>query len=78
LTALFYDAITLESTGPLGYWIVTMLDVVVRGIGDYWDDVIIPDLDYVVVKNTLGKFGTEVLNFNSLPIHVQQLVGSGF
>jgi hypothetical protein len=44
--------ITLESDEPLGRQIVTMLDVAVRGVGDHWDNVIIPDMGYVVVENT--------------------------
>ena len=73
----FYGAITLDSVGPLGRQIVTMLDVAVRGIGDFWYDVIIPDMDYVVVENTLGKFGRRVETFNSVPVEVQDLVGTG-
>jgi Xaa-Pro aminopeptidase len=73
----FFGAITLDSDEPLGEQIVTMLDVAVRGVGDYWDDVVIPDMDYVVVENTLGKFGTRVENFYRLPLNVQALVGSG-
>jgi len=71
----FFGAITLESEEPLGRQIVTMLDVAVRGVGDYWDDVIIPDMDYVVVENTLGKFDTQVETFNQVPLNVQSLVG---
>jgi Xaa-Pro aminopeptidase len=73
----FYGAITLDSNEPLGEQIVTMLDVAVRGIGDAWNDVILPDLDYLVIENTLGKFGERVENFNSLPINVQSLTGRG-
>jgi len=73
----FFGAITLDSTEPLGNQIVTMLDVAVRGIGDHWNDVVLPDLDYIVIENTLGKFGEQVENFNSLPINVQALVGKG-
>jgi Xaa-Pro aminopeptidase len=73
----FFGAITLESDEPLGRQIVTMLDVAVRGVGDYWDDVVIPDMDYVVVENTLGKFDTRVECLNKLPLNVQSLVGSG-
>jgi Xaa-Pro aminopeptidase len=72
----FYGAITLNSREPLGHQIVTMLDVAVRGIGDTWNDVIIPDMDYVVIENTLGKFGTRVETFNRLPLNVQHLVGT--
>ena len=71
----FFGAITLESDEPLGRQIVTMLDVAVRGVGDYWDDVIIPDMDYLVVENTLGKFDRRVEVFNELPLNVQALVG---
>jgi Xaa-Pro aminopeptidase len=73
----FFGAITLKSDEPLGERIVTMLDVALRGYGDHWNDVIIPDMDYVVVENTLGKFGPQVETFNKLPLNVQDLVGSG-
>ncbi|MGE5528194.1 MAG: M24 family metallopeptidase [Patescibacteria group bacterium] len=71
----FYGAITLDSEEPLGGQIVTMLDVAVRGVGDSFDDVIIPDLDYVVVEKTLGKYGPRVEVLNKLPVDVQHLVG---
>jgi hypothetical protein len=73
----FFGAITLDSAEPLGNQIVTMLDVAIRGIGDHWNDVILPDLDYLVIENTLGKFGERVENFNSLPLNVLPLVGKG-
>ena len=71
----FYGAITLDSREPLGHQIVTMLDVALRGIGDRWDDIIIPGFDFVVVENTLGKFGPRVECFNQVPLNVQELVG---
>jgi hypothetical protein len=73
----FYGAITLDSSAPLGNQIVTMLDVAIRGIGDHWNDVVLPDLDYIAIENTLGKFGEQVENFNHLPLNVQGLVGVG-
>ena len=73
----FFGAITLDSQEPLGNQIVTMLDVAVRGIGDHWNEVVVPDMDYVVIENTLGKFGPRVENFNHLPLNVQALVGEG-
>jgi Xaa-Pro aminopeptidase len=73
----FFGAITLDSTEPLGNQIVTMLDVAIRGIGDHWNDVVLPDLDYLVIENTLGKFGGRVENLNSLPLNVQSIVGRG-
>lgn len=71
----FYGAITLESEEPLGRQIVTMLDVALRGFGNHWHDVVIPGFDFVVVENTLGKFGPEVRQLNRLPVNVQELVG---
>ena len=71
----FFGAITLESDEPLGHRIVTMLDVALRGVGDRWDDVIIPGMDFVVVESTLGKCGPEVEVFNEVPVNVQELVG---
>lgn len=70
----FYGAITLDSDQPLGKKIVTMLDVALRGIGDQWNDVVIPGFDYLVIENTLGKSGSKVNTFNKLPINVQSLV----
>ena len=55
-----------------------MLDVAIRGIGNMWDDIVIPGLDYIVVEKTLGKFGKEVKVFNELPINVQSLVGKKY
>lgn len=72
----FYGAITLASEEPLGHQIVNMLDIAVRGIGNRWDEVVIPGLDYVVVEKTLGKYGKEVRQLNKLPLNVQYLVGS--
>jgi Xaa-Pro aminopeptidase len=73
----FYGAITLESEEPLGRQIVTMLDVALRGIGDRWNDVVIPGVDFVVLENTLGKFGSRVEELNRVPRNVQELVGKG-
>ena len=71
----FYGAITLDSDEPLGRQIVTMLDVALRGIGNIWNDVQLPGFDYLVIENTLGKFGKRVETFNKLPINAQSLVG---
>src|SRR3954447_21845197 len=72
----FFGAITLDSHDPLGNRIVTMLDVALRGIGDRWNDVVIPGFDFCVVENTLGKYGERVETLTKLPIHVQTLVGA--
>jgi Xaa-Pro aminopeptidase len=71
----FFGAITLDSLEPLGQRIVTMLDVALRGIGDRWNDVVIPAFDFCVVENTLGKYGARVETLTKLPIHAQDLVG---
>jgi Xaa-Pro aminopeptidase len=70
----FYGAITLDSHEPLGQRIVTMLDVAVRGVGNRWEEVVIPGLDYVVVERTLGKDGPEVEVLTGLPENVQHMV----
>jgi len=70
----FYGAITLDSKKPLGNKIVTMLDVALRGIGNHWNDVMIPGFDYLVIENTLGKSGRSVECFNRLPLNVQSSV----
>ena len=74
----FYGAITLNSNEPLGRQIVMMLDVAARGFGSTWNDVVIPEFDYVLVEKTLGKFGRHVEVFNDLPIRLQHLVGAGY
>ncbi len=71
----FYGAITLDSHEPLGRQIVTMLDVAIRGIGNKWNDVVLP-IDFVVIENTLGKFDKRVEQFNQVPNDVQPLVGN--
>ncbi|MEW5978480.1 MAG: M24 family metallopeptidase [Acidobacteriota bacterium] len=73
----FYGAITLNSKEPLGKQIVIMLDVAVRGIGNYWEDVVIPGMDFVVIENTCGKFGPKIEELNDVPWNVQSLVGRG-
>jgi hypothetical protein len=73
----FYGAITLDSHEPLGRQIVTMLDVALRGIGNRWHDVVLPGVDFVVVENTLGKFGERVEELNAVPRDLQPLVGLG-
>ncbi len=73
----FFGAITLESYEPLESQIVTMLDVALRGIGDMWDDVVIPGFDYWVIENTLGKLGSKVVDFNEkIPLNIQGMVGN--
>ena len=74
----FYGAITLNSDKPLGEQIVTMLDVAIRGIGNKWDDIVIPGLDFVVVEKTLGKYGDKVKVLNRLPVNVQYMVGRAY
>jgi hypothetical protein len=70
----FFGAITLDSHEPLGRRIVTMLDVALRGVGNHWNEVVIPGFDYCVVENTLGKFGPRVERLSQLPVNVQEWV----
>ena len=72
----FYGAITMNSKEPLGEQIVIMLDVAIRGIGDYWDDIVIPGMDFVVVENTCGKYGRDLRELNRIPHNVQGMVGN--
>ncbi len=76
----FYGAITLDSEEPLGNQIVMMLDVALRGfIGDSRGpnyNNVIPGLDFIVIENTLGKFGTKVETLTKLPLNCQSLVGN--
>lgn len=74
----FYGAITMNSHDCLGKQIVTMLDVAIRGVGNSWNDVVIPGLDFLVIEKTLGKFGKQVRVLNDLPVNVQHLVGRNF
>ena len=71
----FYGAITLGSDKPLGKQIVMMLDVAIRGIGNSWNDVVIPGMDYLLVEKTLGKIGSDVEELTRLPVDVQPFVG---
>jgi hypothetical protein len=71
----FFGAITLESEEPLGRRIVTMLDVAIRGVGNMWNEVVIPGLDYIVVEKTLGKYDRRVETLTKLPLNLQHLVG---
>ena len=62
----------------MGRQIVTMLDVAARGFGSTWNDVIIPEFDYVLVEKTLGKYGKRVEVLNRLPVRLQSYVGCGY
>ena len=73
----FYGSVTLDSQEPLGNQIVNMIDVAIRGSGSKWDEKVIPDMDYVVVENTCGKWGQLVECLNKVPPDAQHLVGRG-
>jgi Xaa-Pro aminopeptidase len=72
----FFGAVNMKSTEPLGNQVALMLDVAVRGIGNAWNDVVIPGMDQVVVESTCGKIGRKLEEFNMLPPHVQEFVGA--
>ena len=65
-----------KRTAGLDRQVVTMLDVAIRGIGDHWHDQVLP-VDFVVIENTLGKFGRRTREFNKVPRDCQPLIGSG-
>ncbi len=73
----FFGAVTLHSQEPLGRQVALMLDVALRGCHESWNDVVIPGLDYLVVENTCGKYGTRLEELNAVPKNVQPLVGRG-
>ena len=73
----FFGAITLDSEEPLGNRIVTMLDVAIRGVGNKWDEEIIPGLDYLVIEKTLGKYGQRVRNAHKTPYKCPALSRKG-
>lgn len=74
----FYGAITLDSNEPLGNQIITMLDVAVKGMGSYWNQIVIPGVDFYIVEKTIGKFGDDARVLNRLPIDVQEYVGIAY
>jgi Xaa-Pro aminopeptidase len=76
--AEFFGAITLQSEEPLGEQIIAMLDIAARGVGNMWNDVVIPGFDYIVLEKTLAKTGKEVRVLNDLPNNIQHLVGRNF
>ena len=74
----FFGAITQSTREPLDEQIVTMLDVAVKGMGSYWNEQVIPGVDFYIVEKTIGKFGTQARLLNQLPVEIQQLVGVGY
>jgi hypothetical protein len=51
--------------------------VALRGFGNMWKEVIIPNFDYIVIENTLRKWGKKVKCLNDVPLRVQDLLGKG-
>jgi hypothetical protein len=72
----FFGNINLKWAEPLGNQVAVMLDVALRGIGEHWDDVVIPGMDYVVIETTCGKSGPRLREINTVPHNVQELVGA--
>jgi hypothetical protein len=63
-----------EFGGTLAEQVVTILDVALRGIGNYWNEVVIPNFEYIVIEDTLGKYGSEAHVLTELPPNVQKFV----
>mgnify|MGYP000944179952 CR=1 FL=1 len=55
-----------------------MLDVAVKGMGSYWNQIVIPGVDFYIIERTIGKFGDEARVLNRLPIEVQEYVGAAY
>ncbi|MHA1337409.1 MAG: M24 family metallopeptidase [Promethearchaeota archaeon] len=70
----FYGAITLKTENTLGNQIAVMIDVALKGFGQTMDEKIIPNLEYIVIENTIGKFGRDIKTFSQLPLNCQYLV----
>jgi Xaa-Pro aminopeptidase len=73
----FYGAFTTTTDLVIGGKIANMLDVAVKGFGREWDDIVLPDLDYVVTEKTVKKEGNKVTLLNRLPYYPQQFVQEG-
>lgn len=74
----FYGALSLDFKKPLANQMVMMMDAGIKGYGDRWQDTVIPDMEYIVIEKTLGKYGKDVRILNDLPINLQHLVGEAF
>ena len=55
-----------------------MMDVGLCSYVDAWENEIIPNLDYIVIEKSTGKYNKEIRILNRLPINLQHLVGEGF
>lgn len=73
-----YGALGVNFNRTLPERVLMMTDVGLCGYLDDWNNVYIPDLDYIVIEKTCGKYGKEVRVLNQLPVNLQHLVGEGF
>lgn len=74
----FYGALACDFDEYCEDQMAIMLDAGLKGFYDTWDEIALPDLDYIVLERTVGKFGNKIRVFNSLPLNVQEFVGEAF
>ena len=70
----FYGALTTKTDLMLGNQIANMLDVAVKGFGNTWNEIVIPDIDYIVTEKTVVKQEKSVELLNHLPLYPQQFI----
>lgn len=74
----FYGSLDTKFHKPMAGQLVMMLDVGLKGYHKDWKDVAIPEIDYIVIEKTIGKFGKKAEILNTLPANLQYLVGEAF
>ena len=73
-----YGALSCDFDEYCAEQMALMLDVGLKGYYETWGETAIPDLDYIVLERTVGKFEHDVRVFNRLPLNVQGFVGEAF
>lgn len=73
-----YGALNLNFNRKLPKQVLMMMDVGLCSYVDTWENEIIPNLDYIVIEKTTGKYDKEIRVLNRLPVNLQHLVGEGF
>ena len=73
-----YGALNLTFNHKLPKQVLMMMDVGLCSYIDAWENEMIPNLDYIVIEKTTGKFDQEIRVLNRLPLNLQHLVGECF
>ncbi len=74
----FYGALSCDFKRKCAKQMVMMIDVGLKGYYDAWNDIAIPNLDYIVIEKTAAKFGKNTRILNTLPVNLQYLMGEAF